>query len=76
MLGNEVTTLVNEEKPAGVYEVEFDARRSFIRNIFLQIECRCIHRNKKDDRFKVKGIKNETKVYNNFCNSNLKLNYS
>lgn len=25
LLGNEVTTLVNEEKPAGVYEVEFDA---------------------------------------------------
>ncbi|GIV45299.1 MAG: hypothetical protein KatS3mg036_0117 [Ignavibacterium sp.] len=26
ILGNEVATLVNEEKPAGVYEVEFDAR--------------------------------------------------
>ncbi|AFH50020.1 Peptidase S8/S53 subtilisin kexin sedolisin [Ignavibacterium album JCM 16511] len=25
ILGNEVTTLVNEEKPAGVYEVEFNA---------------------------------------------------
>jgi hypothetical protein len=25
ILGNEVATLVNEEKPAGVYEVEFDA---------------------------------------------------
>jgi len=25
VLGNEVATLVNEEKPAGVYEVEFDA---------------------------------------------------
>ncbi len=27
VLGNEVATLVNEEKPAGVYEVEFDASR-------------------------------------------------
>ncbi len=25
VLGNEVATLVNEEKPAGVYEVEFAA---------------------------------------------------
>ena len=25
VLGNEITTLVNEEKPAGTYEVEFDA---------------------------------------------------
>jgi len=24
-LGNEIATLVNEEKPAGEYEVEFDA---------------------------------------------------
>ena len=27
VLGNEVATLVNEEKPAGVYEVEFDASK-------------------------------------------------
>jgi len=27
VLGNEVATLVNEERPAGVYEVEFDASR-------------------------------------------------
>jgi C1A family cysteine protease len=27
VLGNEVATLVNEEKPAGTYEVEFDANR-------------------------------------------------
>ncbi len=26
MLGNEISTLVNEEKPAGEYEVEFDGR--------------------------------------------------
>jgi hypothetical protein len=25
MLGNEVATIVNEEKKAGIYEVEFDA---------------------------------------------------
>ncbi len=28
VLGNEITTLVNEEKPAGTYEVEWDASRS------------------------------------------------
>ena len=27
VLGNEVATLVNEEKPAGSYEVEFDGRK-------------------------------------------------
>ena len=26
ILGTEITTLINEEKPAGNYEVEFDAR--------------------------------------------------
>jgi len=25
LLGNEIVTLVNEEKPAGIYEVEFSA---------------------------------------------------
>ncbi len=25
VLGNEIATLVNEEKPTGIYEVEFDA---------------------------------------------------
>ncbi|RKY91699.1 MAG: hypothetical protein DRQ13_11140, partial [Ignavibacteriae bacterium] len=25
VLGNEIATLVNEEKPVGIYEVEFDA---------------------------------------------------
>ncbi len=36
VLGNEVVTLVNEEKPAGSYEVEFNASRShsgFVRNL-------------------------------------------
>jgi hypothetical protein len=27
VLGREITTLVNEEKPAGTYEVEFDGTR-------------------------------------------------
>ena len=28
ILGTEITTLVNEAKPAGIYEVEFDAKGS------------------------------------------------
>ena len=27
VLGNEVATLVNEEKPAGTYEIDFDASK-------------------------------------------------
>ena len=30
VLGNEVATLVNEEKPAGAYEVEFSVRQNSI----------------------------------------------
>ena len=27
IIGNEISTLVNEEKPVGIYEVEFDASK-------------------------------------------------
>ena len=37
MLGNEVATLVDEYKPAGNYEIEFDATRILKRNVFLQV---------------------------------------
>ena len=33
VLGNEVATLVNEEKPAGSYEVEFDSHSGEVRNL-------------------------------------------
>jgi hypothetical protein len=33
LLGNEVTTLVNEEKPAGAYEVTFDSHSGEVRNL-------------------------------------------
>jgi hypothetical protein len=33
VLGNEVTTLVNEEKPTGDYEVEFDSHSNSLRNL-------------------------------------------
>jgi hypothetical protein len=33
VLGNEVATLVNEEKPAGSYEVEFNSHSGSVRNL-------------------------------------------
>jgi len=33
ILGNEVATLVNEEKPAGTYEVEFNSHSGNVQNI-------------------------------------------
>jgi len=33
ILGNEIATLVNEEKPAGSYEVEFSSQSSKVRNL-------------------------------------------
>jgi hypothetical protein len=33
VLGNEIETLVNEEKPAGIYEVEFNSHSGEVRNL-------------------------------------------
>jgi hypothetical protein len=33
VLGNEIETLVNEEKPAGTYEVTFDSHSGEVRNL-------------------------------------------
>jgi hypothetical protein len=33
VLGNELTTLVNEEKPVGIYEIEFDSHSGSVRNL-------------------------------------------
>ncbi|MBK7631516.1 MAG: T9SS type A sorting domain-containing protein [Ignavibacteriales bacterium] len=38
VLGNEVTTLVNEERPAGRYEIEFDASKLSSGVYFYQIK--------------------------------------
>jgi hypothetical protein len=38
VLGNEVSTLVNEEKPAGEYEVEFNARNLSSGVYFYQLK--------------------------------------
>ncbi|HEY6436739.1 MAG TPA: T9SS type A sorting domain-containing protein, partial [Ignavibacteriaceae bacterium] len=38
ILGNEVATLVNEEKPAGVYEISFDASRLSSGVYFYQLK--------------------------------------
>ncbi|MFI5407070.1 MAG: T9SS type A sorting domain-containing protein, partial [Nitrososphaerales archaeon] len=35
VLGNEVVTLVNEEKPAGVYEVEFSANAGYTSGVYF-----------------------------------------
>ena len=40
IIGNEVATLVNEYKPAGSYEVNFDANWIIKRSLFLQITIR------------------------------------
>jgi hypothetical protein len=33
VLGNEIETLVDEEKPAGTYEVEFNSHSGNVRNL-------------------------------------------
>lgn len=38
ILGNEITTLVNEYKPAGMYEVEFDAEKLSSGVYFYQLQ--------------------------------------
>jgi hypothetical protein len=38
VLGNEVASLVNEEKPAGIYEVEFDASTLSSGTYFYRLE--------------------------------------
>ncbi len=47
VLGNEVATLVDEFKPAGSYEVEFDARRLSSGVYFYQLRAGNYIRNKK-----------------------------
>ena len=37
-LGREIATLVNEEKPAGEYEVEFNAAKPAKWNLFLSTQ--------------------------------------
>ena len=38
VLGREIASLVNEEKPAGTYEVDFNASQSFKRCLYLHIK--------------------------------------
>ncbi|MGB5530719.1 MAG: T9SS type A sorting domain-containing protein, partial [Ignavibacteriaceae bacterium] len=38
VLGNEIATLVNEEKPVGSYEVEFDANKLSSGIYFYQLQ--------------------------------------
>ncbi|GBD87606.1 FG-GAP repeat protein [bacterium BMS3Abin03] len=47
LLGNEVATLVNEEKPAGTYEVEFDASRLSSGIYFYQLQAGSLIETKK-----------------------------
>ena len=48
VLGKKVATLVNEEKPAGSYKVEFDGSDLDVgKNLFLPTECGQLHPDKK-----------------------------
>jgi len=47
VLGNEITTLVNEEKPPGVYEVEFDGSKLSSGVYFYQLRAGSVVNNKK-----------------------------
>ncbi len=49
ILGREVATLVNEEKPAGEYEVEFNGSESTKRDLFLSVKGWTIFRNEEND---------------------------
>ena len=49
ILGNEVATLVNEEKPKGIYQINFDASIFGKWNILLQNSGRKFCSNKEDD---------------------------
>ncbi|MCK7525625.1 MAG: hypothetical protein MZV64_52485 [Ignavibacteriales bacterium] len=49
ILGNEIATLVNEEKPAGNFEVEFTAEGLIKWNLFLFTFHRQLFIHKKDD---------------------------
>ncbi len=47
VLGNEITTLVNEDKPAGEYEVEFDGRDLTSGIYFYQLQAGALVKTKK-----------------------------
>ncbi|MCZ7612571.1 MAG: glycoside hydrolase [Ignavibacteriaceae bacterium] len=49
VLGNEIATLINEEKPMGNYEVEFITNDKSKWDLFLSINCRFVYRYKEDD---------------------------
>ncbi len=53
VLGREVATLVNEEKPAGSYEFEFSADRLTSGIYFYKLQAGSFVRNKEDDSFEV-----------------------
>ncbi len=48
LLGREIATLVNEEKPAGEYEVEFNAANLPSGIYFYQLKAGEYQRNKED----------------------------
>ena len=47
LLGNEIATLVDEDKPAGIYEVEFDASYYQVEFIFISYKLRVLCRQEK-----------------------------
>ncbi|MCK7520684.1 MAG: T9SS type A sorting domain-containing protein [Ignavibacteriales bacterium] len=53
ILGNEVATLVNEEKPAGSYEVSFNASSLSSGTYFYKLQAGSFTRNKENDFIKI-----------------------
>ena len=60
VLGSEVATLVNEEKPIGTYELSWNAENLTKRSLFLSTKSRQLCRDEKNDFVKINYCTGET----------------